>query len=113
MNIAEYIEQNLGKTKYKILVPYDYLEEDIELEDISVIKQQVDMDMKELYKCHFLAEGITDCILLKGLLLELYRTPDFVSIEFSYLIDKVRRDNPRWLSDILKQTRLNNYIIEV
>lgn len=113
MNIAEYIEQYMGKTNYRILVRYDYLEEDIELEDIPVIKQQVDMDMQELYKCHFIAEGILDCIIQQGLLQELYTTRDFVSMEFSCLIDKVRRDNPHWLSDILKQARLKNYIVEV
>lgn len=112
MNIAEYIEQNMEQKSYEISVHYDYLEEDIEFEDIPIIKQQVDMDLQELYKCHFVEEGVTDAILQMGLMTEFYKTRDFVAIKFSYLIDKVRRDNPHWLSDILQQTRMNNYIVK-
>lgn len=111
MNIAEYIEQNMDCLGYEFSVRYDYLEEDVEIEDIPVIKQQVDRDLQELYKCQFIEEGITGAIIQTGLINELYRTQDFVAIEFSYLIDKVKRDNPHWLSDILQQTRMNNYIV--
>lgn len=111
MNIAEYIEKNMDCLGYEFSVRYDCLEENFETKDIPVIKQQVDMDLQELYKCRFIEERITGAILQMGLINELYRTQDFFSIEFSYLIDKVKRDNPHWLSDILQQTRMNNYIV--
>lgn len=110
MNIAEYIEQHLEKDSYSILVQYDYLEEDIELEDIPVIKQQVDVDLQELYKCHFVEDGLCDAILQMGLMKVLYTTRKFVSIEFSDLIDKLRRNNPHWLTDLLQDTKMNNYL---
>ena len=113
MNVAEYIEQKLEQNNdYYIVVPYYRLEEDIEMEDIPRIKQKADMDLQELYKCNFVEEGAGNAILQMGLMYELYTTENFASMEFSHLIDKLRRDNPHWLSDILQQTRMNNYIVK-
>ena len=46
------------------------------------------------------------------LIRELWISHTVVIIDFSHWIFQLRAVNPHWLSDILQQTRMNNYIVK-
>ena len=113
MNIAEYVEQNMDDTSCRLMVIYHDFAKKAglkDIQDICLVKELVESDLQELYKCRIiLSNGFND--LQSCLVQELFWTESFVMIEFSHWTHMLRSENEHWLSDILKQTRMNNYIV--
>lgn len=111
MNIAEYIEQNIkiiqGST---IKVLYRDFAKEIGLKDICTAKELVEFDLKELFKCRIINSNVSSTI-QSSLIKELFLTEQYVIIDFSYWIKRLSCKSDNWLSDILQQTRMNNYIV--
>lgn len=111
MNIAEYIEQNMRKNGCRFTVFYHRFAQKVDLTDISTAKEWIDSDLQELYMCRLIkhsgANTIQSCLIE-----ELFFTDNYVQIDFSYWSYQLRAANPHWLSDILQQTRMNNYIVK-
>lgn len=111
MNIAEYIEQNTDATSCKTIVRYHQFAKEVGLKDIHMAKELVSSDLQELFKCRFMKDNGISTI-QSCLIAELFFTENHVQIEFTHWIYQLRADNPHWLSDILQQTRMNNYIVK-
>ena len=107
MNIAEYIEQNMDNTSYRMTVFYHRFKKEVGLKDIRTAKEWIENDLLELWKCQFRKRRFIACVIT-----ELWFTETGVVIDFSHWINELRKDNPHWLSDILQQTRMNNYIVK-
>jgi len=107
MNIAEYIEQNMDKTSYRMTVFYHRFKKEAGLKDIRTAREWIETDLLELWKCNFRKRRLISCIIA-----ELWFTETGVVIDFSHWINELKKDNPHWLSDILQQTRMNNYIVK-
>lgn len=110
MNIAEYIEQNMRKNSRKFTVFYSKFAKHAGLKDIRTAQERIDSDLQELYTCRLIkhsgANTIQSCLIE-----ELFFTDTGVVIDFSHWIYQLYTFNPHWLSDILQQTRMNNYIV--
>lgn len=111
MNIAEYIEQNWDDTSCNIVVPYHKFAKVVGLKDIRTAKELIESDLQELYKCKFIKNNSIGTI-QSCLIRELWISHTVVIIDFSHWIYQLRAANPHWLSDILQQTRMNNYIVK-
>ena len=111
MNIAEYIEQNTDATSCKTIVFYHKLAKEVGLKDIRTAKEWIESDLKELFKCRYIQYGQYG-VICTNVLTELFFTDNYVQIDFSHWIYQLRKNNPHWLSDILQQTRMNNYIVK-
>ena len=111
MNIAEYIEQNVGDTDCYQTVLYHQFAKEVGLKDIRTAKELIESDLQELFKCRFMKDNGISTI-QSCLIAELFFTENHVQIEFTHWIYQLRADNPHWLSDILQQTRMNNYIVK-
>ena len=111
MNIAEYIEQNTGDTVCNIVVPYYKFAKEVGLQDIWTAKEWIQSDLQELYKCTFIKNNSIGTI-QSCLIREMWISDTVVTIDFSHWIYQLRAANPHWLSDILQQTRMNNYIVK-
>ncbi|WP_314403933.1 hypothetical protein [uncultured Granulicatella sp.] len=107
MNIAEYIEQNMDGTSYRMTVFYHRFKKEAGLKDIRTAKEWIENDLLELFKCKFMKRRLISCIIV-----ELWFTATGVVIDFSHWINELRKDNPHWLSDMLKQTILKNYVVK-
>lgn len=110
MNIAEYIEQNIDNKSSNIAVSYRKFAKAVGLEDIRAAKEWIKIDLQELYKCKFIKNNsfgtIQSCVIS-----EMWFSGTVVVIDFSHWSYQLRAVKPHWLSDILKQTKLNNYIV--
>ena len=111
MNIAEYIEQNMDKNSCRITVFYHKFKKDVGLKDVRTAQELVSADLQELFKCRYMKQGDYG-VIISNVITELYFTENAVIIDFSHWIYQLRKDNPHWLSDILQQTRMNNYIVK-
>lgn len=111
MNIAEYIEQDTGNTNCYQTVLYHQFAKEVGLQDIRTAKEWIESDLQELFKCRFIKHNGTNTV-QSSLIEELWFTENHVQIEFSHWIYQLRATNPHWLSDMLKQTRMNNYIVK-
>ena len=89
MNIAEYIERKMDYITFKETVFYHKFAQKVGLTDIRTAKELIESDLQELFF-----------------------TENHVQIEFTHWIYQLQTANPRWLSDILQQTRINNYIVK-
>ena len=107
MNIAEYIEQNLGDRSYRMTVFYHRFKKEAGLKDICTAREWIENDLLELSKFQFRKRRLIACVIT-----ELWFTETGVVIDFSHWINELRKDNPYWLSDMLKQTILKNYIVK-
>lgn len=110
MNIAEYIEQNMDKNSCRITVFYHKLKKDFGLKDVRTAKELVSSDLQELFKCRYITRGAFG-VIISNVITELFFSENAVTIDFSHWINALSHDNPYWLSDILQQTRMNNYIV--
>ena len=113
MNITEYIEQNMDKTSCNIVVPYHEFAKEVglkDLRDLRTVKEWIESDLQELHKCRYIKHNAIGKI-ESSLIHELWISNTVVIIDFSHWIWQLRAANPHWLSDILKQTRMNNYIV--
>lgn len=110
MNIAEYIEQNTGDKDCYQTVLYHQFAKEVGLKDIRTAKEWIESDLQELFKCRFIKHNAISTI-QSSLIAELFFAENHVQIEFTHWIYQLRAANPHWLSDILKQTRMNNYIV--
>lgn len=110
MNIAEYIEQNMDKTSYRITVFYHKFKKDVGLKDVRTAQELVSADLQELFKCRYITRGVCG-VIISNVITELFFSENAVTIDFSHWINVLSHDNPRWLSDMLQQTRMNNYIV--
>ena len=110
MNIAEYIERNMGNTDFYQTVLYHKFAKEVGLKDIRAAKEWIELDLLELFKCRFMKHNGISTI-QSCLIEELWFTETCVVIDFSHWIYQLRKDNPHWLSDILQQTHMNNYIV--
>ena len=110
MNVAEYIEHKMDYITFKETVFYHKYAQKVGLTDIRTAKELIELDLKELFKCRFMKHNGTSAI-QSCLIEELWFTETCVVIDFSHWIYQLRKDNPHWLSDILQQTRMNNYIV--
>lgn len=111
MNIAEYIEQNVDDTDCYQTVLYHQFAKDVGLKDIRAVREWIESDLQELFKCRY----ITRCasgVIVSNLITELFFAENHVQIEFTHWIYQLRKNNPHCLSDILQQTRMNNYIVK-
>lgn len=111
MNIAEYIEQNTEKTTCYLMVSYHKFAKEAGLKDVRTAKELVSSDLQELFKCRYITRGAFG-VIVSNLITELFFSENYVQIEFTHWIYKLCARNPHWLSDILQQTRLNNYIVK-
>lgn len=111
MNIAEYIEQNMRSNGRKFTVLYHQFATDVRINDEQVAKEQIELDLQELYKCKVMTKQF-DSIWQWHLIQEMHFAPHGAIVEFSRWVDHLRFKNPHWLSDILQQTRMNNYIVK-
>ena len=112
MNVAEYIEQNINNTRCIITVSFHEFAEEVGLKDVRVAKEWIVSDLEALFKCKIIQYNARNTI-QACLIEELFYTENYVQIYFSRLIHELRNNNDHWLSDILKQTRMNNYIVRV
>lgn len=110
MNIAEYIEQNMVETSCRVMVSYPKFAKEVGLKDIRAAKEWIELDLLELFKCRFIKHNATNTIQSR-LIAQLFFTENHVHIEFSHWVYQLCEGNPHWLSDILQQTRMNNYIV--
>lgn len=110
MNIAEYIEQNMVYTSCRVTVSYPKFAKEVGLKDIHTAKEWIKLDLQELFKCRFIKHNANSS-LQSCLIEELYFTKNHVQIDFSYWALELRNESDTWLSDILKQTHMNNYIV--
>ena len=110
MNIAEYIEQNMVETSCRVMVSYPKVAKKIGSKDIDTVKEWIELDLQELFKCRFIKHNANSS-LQSCLIEELYFTKNHVQIDFSYWTLRLRNESDTWLSDILQQTRMNNYIV--
>lgn len=110
MNIAEYIEQNMDKTSCNIVVPYHKFAKEFGLKDLRTVKEWIESDLHELHRCRYIKHNAIGKI-ESSLIHELWISDTVVIIDFSHWIWQLRAANPHWLSDILQQTRMNNYIV--
>ena len=111
MNIAEYIEQNTDDTDCYQTVLYHQFAKEAGLKDIRTAKELIESDLQELFKCRY----ITRCasgVIVSNLIAELFFAENHVQIEFTHWIYQLQTANPHWLSDILQQTRMNDYIVK-
>ena len=111
MNIAEYIEQNMRKNGRKFTVFYHKFAKDVGLKDIRTAKEWIESDLQELFKCRWIKHN-AHSTLQSCLIEELFFAENGIQIEFSHWIYELYTFNPHWLSDILQQTRMNNYIVK-
>lgn len=111
MNIAEYIEQNMRNNGRKFTVFYSKFVKEVGLKDVRTDKGWIESDLQELYKCRYIKHNVIGAI-QSCLIEELFFAKNYVQIDFSHWINVLSHDNPHWLSDILKQTRINNYIVK-
>ena len=111
MNIAEYIEQNTYDTDCYQTVLYHQFAKEAGLKDIRMAREWIESDLQELFKCRFIKHNANSS-LQSCLIEELFFTENHVQIEFTHWIYQLQTANPHWLSDILQQTRLNNYIVK-
>lgn len=111
MNIAEYIEQNMDKTSCRMTVFYHRFKKDVGLKDVRVAQEWVSADLQELFKCRYITRGAYG-VIISNVITELFFSENAVTIDFSHWINVLSHDNPHWLSDILQQTRMNNYIVK-
>ena len=111
MNIAEYIEQNMKKNGCRFTVFYHKFAKAVGLTDIRVDKEGIESDLQELFKCRLMKYRGTIAI-QSCLIEELFFAENGIQIDFSHWSYQLRAVNSHWLSDILKQTRLNNYIVK-
>lgn len=111
MNIAEYIEQNTDNNSCKTIVRYHQFAKEVGLTDIRTAKELVESDLQELFKCRYITRGAFG-VIISNVITELFFTDNYVQIDFSSWIYQLRKNNPHWLSDILQQTRMNNYIVK-
>lgn len=109
MNIAEYIEQKMDSTSRIITIPYHEFAENVE--DNRTAKEWIVSDLEELFKCRIMQYNAGNTI-QACLIEELFFIEHYVQIYFSHLIHALRNNNEHWLSDILQQTRMNNYIVK-
>lgn len=111
MNIAEYIEQNMRKNSCKFTVFYHKFAKEVGLQqDVLTAKELIESDLQELFKCRWIKHNATNS-LQACLIEELFFAGNAVQIDFTHWIHQLRAVNPHWLSDILQQTRMNNYIV--
>lgn len=110
MNIAEYIEQNMVETSCRVMVSYPKFAQKVGLTDIHTAKELIKLDLQELFKCRFIKHNANSS-LQSCLIEELYFTKKHVQIDFSCWTHGLRNESDTWLSDILKQTYMNNYIV--
>ena len=112
MNVAEYIEQNMDDTSCTFTVYYHDFAKAVGLQDkIDVITELVGVHLQELYTCEIImSTGLND--IQSRLIQEFFWTEQYVTIEFSHWIYKMRIENEHWLSDIWQQTRMNNYTVK-
>lgn len=111
MNIAEYIEQNTDDTSCKTIVRYHQLAKEIGLKDVRTAQELVSSDLQELFKCRYITRG-TYGVIISNVITELFFTDNYVQIDFSHWIYKLRARNPHWLSEIFQQACINNYIVK-
>lgn len=111
MNIAKYIEQNMDKTSCRMTVFYHRFKKDVGLKDVRVAQEWVSSDLQELFKCRYITRGAYG-VIISNVITELFFSENAVTIDFSHWINVLSHDNPHWLSDILQQTRMNNYIVK-
>lgn len=111
MNIAEYIEQNTGDTDCYQTVLYHQFAKEVGLKDIRTAREWIESDLQELFKCRFI-QRTANGIIQSCLIAELFFAENYVQIEFTHWIYQLQTVNPHWLSDILQQTRMNNYIVK-
>ncbi len=111
MNIAEYIEQNMDNDSCFVNVFYSKFAKDVGLKDRRTAKECIESDLQELYQCQFIKHNLIGRV-QSCLIREMWISTTVVCIEFSHWIYQLRAANPHWLSDILKQTRMNNYIVK-
>lgn len=111
MNIAEYIEQNIDNTRCIMTVSCHEFAEEVGLKDVRVAKEWIVSDLEALFKCRIMQYNARNTI-QACLIEELFYTENYVQIYFSHLIHELRNNNDHWLSDILQQTRMNNYIVK-
>ena len=110
MNIAEYIEQKMRSNGHKFTVLYHKFAKDVGINDEQVAKEQIELDLQELYKCKVMMQRF-DNIIQWRVIQEIQFAQYGAIVEFSRWVDHLRFNNPHWLSNILQQTRLNNYIV--
>ncbi len=110
MNIAEYIEQNIDDTSCRVMVSYHKFAKDVGLQNIYTLTEWIASDLHELFKCRFIQHNANGS-LQSSLINELYFANNYVQIDFSYWTLELRNESDTWLSDILQQTRMNNYIV--
>lgn len=110
MNIAEYIEQNMRQNGRKFTVYYWTFAKDIGIDDEQVAKKQIQLELQELYKCTVKTQRFNNTHQWR-VINEIDFTDYAARIEFSCWVDHLRYNNKHWLSDILKQTILKNYIV--
>lgn len=109
MNIAEYIEQNCDRNV--ILIPYSKFVTTIGLKDERTAREWAESDLQELFKCRIITTQDDGCQHLSCLIYDMYFTDEYFTVHFSDEVGWLREDDPHWLSDILQQTRMNNYIV--
>lgn len=111
MNVAEYIEQNMDNTSYRITVFYHQFAKDVGLKDVRTAKEWIESDLQKLFKCRYIQHGQYGSI-CTTVLTELFFTDNYVQIDFSPWIYQLRKHNPHWLSDMLQKAWINNYIVK-
>nr|DAX84730.1 MAG TPA: hypothetical protein [Caudoviricetes sp.] len=110
MNIAEYIEQKMDGTSSRTTVSYPKFAKEVGLKDIHAAKEWIKSDLQDLFNCRFIKHNANSS-LQSCLIEELYFTKNHVQIDFSCWTHGLRNESDTWLSDILKQTHMNNYIV--
>lgn len=110
MNIAEYIEQNWDGKGYTCRVFFSDFAKQSGLKDIRTARECILSDLQELYKCKYLKNNQTGT-LQSCIISEFHFSNARVVIDFSHWIHEIRDDSQQWLSEILQQTRLDNYIV--
>lgn len=111
MNIAEYIEQNMRSNGRKFTIFYHKFANEVGINDEQVAKEQIELDLQELYKCDVMMQRYYNTVQWR-LIQEIQFAQHGAIVEFSRWVDHLRFNNPHWLSDILQQTRLNNYTVK-
>lgn len=111
MNVAEYIEQNTDATSCKTIVFYHKLAKEVGLKDIRTAKEWIESDLQELFKCRYITRGAYG-VIVSNVITELFFTDNYVQIDFSSWIYKLRARNPHWLLEIFQQACMNNYIVK-
>lgn len=111
MNIAEYIEQHMANTSYRITVFYHKFAKDVGLKDVRTAKEWIESDLQALFQCRYIHHGQYGSIYTQ-VLTELFFNDNYVQIDFSHCIYQLRKNNPHWLSDTLQKAWINNYIVK-